>query len=284
MKHILACIDGSQHTQSVCRLSAWAAEKTGNPVTLLHVVPAYSEAALYADLSGQIGLGAKTDLMDDLVKVDAERGKLEQKKGQIMLTQASAALTQLGATAHKTAHRRGTLVDTVTEMESDTSLIVIGKRGETSSATDHLGANFERVSRAVHTPVLVATKEAKPITRFLIAYDGSPNSKKALDFVCSGNLLSDTECHILTVGADTAENRATLNAAKTALSNAGFQVKASLASAPSIDNTVSTYVEDNQINLLVMGAYGHSTIRRMIFGSTTMAQIDRSTIPVLLFR
>ena len=50
------------------------------------------------------------------------------------------------------------------------------------------------------------------------------------------------------------------------------------------DNEISTYVEGRGINLLIMGAYGHSRIRQLIIGSTTTAMIRHCKVPVLLFR
>ena len=284
MTTILACIDGSAHMPSVCKLSAWASKQAGQKATLLHVVPAHADHASHDDLSGQIGLGAKTDLMDALVQLDAERAKLDQKKGQLMLDQASALFKELTGEMPLTSHRRGTLADTVSELEAEVELIVIGKRGETASKSGHLGSNLERVTRAVSKPLLIATKNAAVIERFLIAYDGSANSKKALAYVCANKLLQGTACHLLTVGPETDAAKTALSDAKNKLVAAGFDVTATLKNAHSIDDAVSNYIADNDINLLVMGAYGHSAIRRMIFGSTTMAQIERSKTPVLLFR
>lgn len=284
MTTILACVDGSPHMQSVCTLSAWAAQQSGASVTLLHVVPAHADIALHDDLSGQIGLGAKTELMQALVELDAERAKIDQKKGQIMLQHATAMMHELSITDPKTAHRRGTLADTVADMQVDASIIVIGKRGETATKSGHLGSNLERVTRAVNKPLLIATKNASPVARFLIAYDGSENSKKALNYVCEHSLLKKAECHLLKIGADNDANRKTLQDAEEKLTTAGFTVIAGLKDKPSIDDTVSAYVDDHKVDLLVMGAYGHSAIRRMIFGSTTMAQVERSKTPVLLFR
>ena len=36
--------------------------------------------------------------------------------------------------------------------------------------------------------------------------------------------------------------------------------------------------------LLVMGAYGHSRVRELILGSTTVQVLRRTTCPVLLYR
>jgi nucleotide-binding universal stress UspA family protein len=43
-------------------------------------------------------------------------------------------------------------------------------------------------------------------------------------------------------------------------------------------------VEREGIDLLVMGAYGHSRIRTLIIGSTTTATLRRCPVPVLMFR
>ena len=50
------------------------------------------------------------------------------------------------------------------------------------------------------------------------------------------------------------------------------------------DAVISQYVSANAIDVLVMGAYGHSRIRHLIVGSTTTAMIRTCLIPVLLLR
>jgi nucleotide-binding universal stress UspA family protein len=47
---------------------------------------------------------------------------------------------------------------------------------------------------------------------------------------------------------------------------------------------IGNRVELGGIDLLVMGAYGHSRIRSLIVGSTTAAMARRCRIPVLMFR
>ena len=47
---------------------------------------------------------------------------------------------------------------------------------------------------------------------------------------------------------------------------------------------IEAYAREHGVDLLVMGAYGHSPIRRFIVGSTTTAMIRIANLPVLLFR
>ncbi|ELY4369334.1 universal stress protein, partial [Cronobacter sakazakii] len=40
----------------------------------------------------------------------------------------------------------------------------------------------------------------------------------------------------------------------------------------------------NDINLIVMGAYGHSPLRRFFIGSNTTAMLEKTQIPLLMLR
>lgn len=236
-------------------------------------------------MSGQIGLGANANLLEELTKLDEEHGKLEQKKGQLMLAHAKEELAAKGIASPEVLHRRGSLVDTLIELEPEAALIVIGKRGEHhQNAPDHLGSNLERVARAIHKPLLVATPNAKPVQKYLIAYDGSPSANKAVEFVAQNPLLKGLECHLLKVGEATPEAKEMLAQAENKLRATGVTVHASFKQGKPVEAMVAEYVAAHGIDLLVIGAYGHSKIRSLILGSTTTALIRKSEVPMLLFR
>jgi len=284
MGKIIACIDGSAYADHVCHLSAWAHQRTGLAISLLHVVAPHSEV-VKTDMTGQIGLGAKANLMEELTKLDEEHGKLELRKGQLMLEHAKEELAAGGITQPEVLHRRGSLVETITELEAQAELIVMGKRGEHhQNAPDHLGSNLERVARAIHKPLLVATPNAKPVQKYLIAYDGSPSANKAVEFAANNPLLKGLECHLLKVGEASPEAKEMLVQAENTLKSANVTVHASSKQGKPVDAMVAEYVVSNAIDLLVIGAYGHSKIRSLILGSTTTALIRKSDVPVLLFR
>lgn len=281
---ILACVDGSLYTDSVCAHAGWVSQRLAASVQLLHVQAPHTESAAPTDLSGAIGLGEKSALLEKLTQVDEARGKLDQQKGKVILAHAKAELVALGVAQVETLHRRGSLVETISELEGAAQLIVVGKRGEHADfATAHLGTNLERVVRAAHKPVLVAARAFKPINRFAIAYDGGPSTRKAVDYVAGNPLLQGLECHLLKIGADSAENHSILDQAATKLKQAGFAVHALLQQGHA-DDAIATYIKSNQIDLLVMGAYGHSHIRTLIIGSTTSNMLRSCPVPVLMFR
>ena len=281
---ILACVDGSTYTDSVCAHTAWASQRLHAPVQLLHVQPPHTEAAAPLDLSGAIGLGERSALLEKLTQLDEARGKLDLQKGKLILDHAKEQLTASGISGITTLHRRGSLIETIHEFEASTQLVVLGKRGEHADyASLHLGSNLERVVRSTHKPVLVAARAFKTIHRVGIAFDGGPSTMKAIDYLATMPLLREVECHLLKVGPENGENRRSLEGAAIKLGQNGITVQTRLFQGDA-DDLIADFVKSKDLNLLVMGAYGHSHIRTLIIGSTTNTMLRSCPIPILLFR
>jgi nucleotide-binding universal stress UspA family protein len=248
-------------------------------VHVLHVIER-EEVSLNHDLSGNLGFQASDELMEELTKLDESHARVARLRGKAILEDAER---QIDGDV-RTTQRHGALVDTVNEFEKDAALVVLGKRGEHADfAKGHLGSNLERVVRSAEIPVLVAAREFKPVKRFLIAFDGGNSALKGIDYACNKPLLAGAECHLIAIGKPGSELERSLAASATALKGAGFAVKTELTSGDP-DEVIAAKVKDNGIDLLVMGAYGHSRIREFILGSTTANLIRTCHVPVLLFR
>lgn len=284
MAKIVALVDGSVYAQSVCGYASWLALRTGSPVELLHVLGRRETHTVPSDLSGSITLGARTSLLVELSALDEQRAKLAQKRGRAILEDAKAAVEAAGVTEVMPKMRIGDLVDTVAEYESDADLVVVGKRGEAADfAKLHLGSNMERIVRSSTKPVFVASRAFKPIERFMIAYDGGTSSMKAVDYVVRSPIFAGLRCRLVTVGPNTDETRKRLADAEAVLRGAGYDVDG-FVSQGQTDVVLTQFVEEGKIDLLVMGAYGHSRIRNLIIGSTTSEMIRSCKVPILLFR
>jgi len=282
--NLIALIDGSIYSQSVCDHAAWAAGRMGASVQVVHAIGRRDTPSAPVNLSGSIGLGARSELLEELAELDAQKAKLSQQRGRILLDEARARLAENGVESVATTLRNGDVVETVQELEKEADLIVIGKRGEAADfAKLHLGSNLERVVRSVHQPILVAARSFKPVERFLIAFDGGTSAMKAVDHVARSWLFAGLECRLLMAGADTPEARKRLDDAAALLRAAGYEVQADIEPGGA-SAAIAKRVESDGIDLLVMGAYGHSRIRTMIIGSTTTEMIRSCLIPVMLFR
>lgn len=283
MTKILACIDASAYAPSVCDLAAWAARRLDLPVELLHVVQRKDAVTQRRDLSGAIGLGAKSDLLEELTKLEEADAKLQVERGRVLMAKMTERLLADGIEQIAPLHRHGGIVETILERESDARVIVIGKRGASHEfASDHIGSKIERVVRASAKPVLIASRSVTAPRSVILAYDGSKGADRALERVANSSLFGGLPVHVVTAGPSDDKHRKMLDRAAAALGG-GRPVELTIAGGKA-EEAIAEIVGKTPDALLVMGAYGHSPLRALIVGSTTTALIRTVHAPVLLVR
>lgn len=280
---IIALVDGSIYSQSLCEHAAWVAQRTGWAVELLHVL-GRREGTDKADLSGSIALGARSALLAELAELDAQRAKLVAYRGRAILEDARAILDAAGVNEITTRLRHGDIVDTVAEQEADAEMVLIGKRGEAADfAKGHLGSNLERIVRASTKPVFVASRAFKPVSRVLVAYDGGASAMRAVDHIARNQLYQGLSVSIVTVGTATDATRKGLADAQAMLKAAGITAETDIIPGQP-ETALAKLVDETRFDLVVMGAYGHSRIRSLIIGSTTTEMIRSCKVPIVLTR
>ncbi len=280
---VLACIDDSVYAEAVCDYAAWSASRMHTQLSLLHVLDK-TESTTAHNLSGSLGLGAQENLMQELAELDQKRAKLEMEKGKLMLQAAMTRVQEKGIVDAESRQRHGELVDTLIELESETRILVVGKRGaDTETAHGHIGSHLESIIRALHKPILIAQQSFVPPKQIMVAYDGSTTMRKGIQIVAASPLGRGIPHHVVMVGADTEVAREQLREATDVLSAAGFEVTGAVIPGDA-DTALAEYQERENIDLLVMGAYGHSRIRQLILGSTTTAMIKRTKVSLLVLR
>ena len=288
MKKILLCSDGSAFSENIYRYGAWFAKSLkAEEVDVLCVTDIRRQQAISSiNLSGSIGFDASENLLDRLVELEHEKAKIDHQRTKLVLQAAAQNLKAEGVEKINLLHETGFLVDCLSKFEADCDLIVLGKRGEAAEfASGHLGANLERIVRSSHKPCLVTSRQFQPIERIAVAYDDSPSSQKILQFIADSSVFEGLKLHIITVAKSAAEETAIarIESAKQSMQQAGFEPVCSVVEGHS-EKAIANYVNERDINLLLMGAYGHSRIRHLVIGSTTAQILRSSHIPVLLFR
>lgn len=279
MTQVVACIDGSPITLPVCDYAAWASRQMSAPLDFLHVV-SHADTPVQVDLSGNIGLGSQDVLLAELAELDRQRSKLALEQGRLMLEAACARAIEDGVPNPSRRQRHGELVDTLREFEADIRLLVMGRQGN-DGVGEHVGSHLENVVRTLHRPILVVTGAYQPPARILIAFDGSATTKKAVDMVAASPLFAGLPIHVVGVGDDKLD--AALGGARNTLATAGFAVTTARLQG-AVEEALCAYRNAHAIDLIVMGAYGHSKIREFLVGSTTSTLIRKSKIPLLLLR
>ncbi|MGE0397073.1 MAG: universal stress protein [Kofleriaceae bacterium] len=292
MDKIIACVDRELDLPTVCDHAVWAAHRLGGPLEFLHVLDRHPERTPRVDMTGSIGLGTQESLLDELSDLDARRSKLAQEHGRLVLESARARADETAALLPADAQpvratgrqRHGALVDTLTDLEPEAQLFVMAQHHHAGDlAKRHLDHNLERVVRSVHRPLLVAAATFNAPRGYLVAFDGSPTGKAIVQAVATSHLLRGLAAHIVTVGTDSTATRQQLAwAAEIFRTSHGTPVTAVVSGEP--ETALAGYALNHGLDLLVMGAYGHSRIRHLIVGSTTTTILRTSPLAVLVMR
>ncbi|BFM47947.1 universal stress protein [Marinomonas sp. THO17] len=283
MNNVIACIDGSSLSEHITAASVWAAKKLTCPLILLHSLEK-EESRTEEDLSGSIGFGSREHLLEELVELDARRAKLALEHGKLILDKAKSFALSSGANQVSQLQRHGELTESLSELEEDTRLIVLGRYGSNHKMNAHtIGSHIEKVARSQHRPILITIGEFEAPQNFMIAYDGREAADNAITRIAKSPLLSGLPCHLVMAGEDTPERRGKLTQAQNILEKEGFQVTSSLLPGK-IYPVLTQYREDHNIELMAMGAYAHSKVRQFFVGSNTSKMIIESTIPLLILR
>jgi nucleotide-binding universal stress UspA family protein len=279
----MACIDGSPQAAAVCDCSAWASKRLDAPLTLLHVLDR-QQYPVSGDLSGIIGLGSREFLLQELATLDEKRAKLALEEGRMMLDSARQRAISAGVAQPECRQRHGDLIESLRDLQDETRLLVIGRQGEDSGdAIQHIGSQLENVIRTMQRPILVAPGDFSAPQSVMLAFDGSATSRKGVEMLAGSPLFKGMPIHLVMVAADTADNQAQLENARGVLTAAGFNVEIAIR-AGEVEPTLHAYQAEHGIDLLVMGAYGHSRIRQFFVGSNTTNMIRTTSTPLLLLR
>ncbi len=276
---VLACLDGSSVREAVCDYACWIAKKVESPLTLLHTIE-HAYTPPISDYSGAIGLGTREELLEELTDVEQSRSRLLIEKGQCMLNDAKERVIAAGVEAPELCQRHGTLSESLIDLEDSTRALVLGIRGEHHENQSGISTQLESIIRSLHRPILVVNKAFTEPKKIMLAYDGSDSCKKALDMVASSTLFKSLPCHIVHVG-EKAESL--LGEAAKVLRDADIDVSTAALSGK-IDEAITAYQAEQDIDLMLMGAFSHSRFRGLLLGSFTEKMLKTTNKPLLLLR
>lgn len=286
---ILACIDGSSVTESVCDYAAWYARELKLPISLLHVIDV--PKSYRHDLSGSIGMDSRNTLLQQLTLLDEQSARVANQHGEALLQDAKAhILINLPQANVYRYLRRSKLLAAIQHFIDDSKMIILGRRGRDHQG-DHMtiGSQIESVVRAVDCPILICSDGFITPDSYMIAFDGSETAKKAVQKVCDNKIAKNLTGHIVMVDNKNSVHESALYKAQKQLSDAGFEVTAHLISSEKygegdVVSALTAFRNQHNISMFVIGAYGHAKWRRFFVGSTTTKLLTKTTAPVMLLR
>ena len=283
-EHVLACIDGSAVTGSVCDYAAWYASKLDISVALLHVSDV--AASVRRDLSGAIGINSRQSLLDELSELDEQRAQVVNSYSNALVQDAKSHIQSNFKGVNVCIYqRRGKLLPAIEHFQEKNRAIVMGRRGEDhKNSRINIGSQIETVARASNIPVLICSEKFKEPQSYMVAFDGSKTAMNAVHMLAKNNLLKGLQGHIVMVGHDNEASKKSLDKAVAQLTTAGSSLDGHhLPLLDAVDGLLGFQL-DNNIDIIVVGAYGRSKLQHLFLGSTTTEIIASTLSPVLLVR
>lgn len=279
IKLILACTDGSSNSDAASAFAIILAKRLGARLTGLHVLDSRMlEGPLMADISGWIGAQPFSGQLSQF-------RELMETKGETIMQAFQDQCEKQGVTA-ETLVRMGHPAKIILEEETRTELVVLGQRGEHEDwSGGFTGSTVERVIRHSIKPCLVVPNADTPVTRILVAYDGSGHASRALHEAVELATALTVPLVILTVDEEGDAARAIeVSEDGIKLARAHECAAANLVVVGEPERIILQKASELDCSMIVVGAYGHSKVRHMILGSTTTHLIQHTRLPVMLVR
>lgn len=282
-KKVLVCVDGSLYSKSACEYGVFIAKTLDIPLVLLNVIE-HSNSVKNMDLSGNIGLGSKETLLEELANEEAQTSKIVIAHGRKILQELSTYAKEQGIEKVHTLQRHGSLDETLEELSLDTKIAVIGLRNEKTTRNNiTIGKNIETSVRTLNIPILLVNAAFKPITSILMAYDGSDFANKAIQIATQNPIFPKVIRHIVNVNKEETLSQKLLTEAKNIFTKAQIDVQTCSLKGDAVEALLE-YQEKHGLDIIAMGAYSHNTLRSAIFGSFTSKMLLNAQTPLLLFR
>jgi nucleotide-binding universal stress UspA family protein len=302
-KKMLVPLDGSKLAASALPTALFMAKATDGLILLLRV-PVYQKTRL----------PEKVTAVYNRLRPPEEKQWVQQRVERYLKSVRQLALGQeINFEALVVdGDPASVIVDTAESEEID--LIIMSTHGRGGLARWWLGSVTEKVLRATNRPILIVRSEALP-TRTLVTLDGSAAAEEALAPAQTMARLFGTPLTLLRVlepleadEEDEADSETNLPAAEIAeLSDRVMQARREEAATYLADMktglavteemvvetavvegppapTILNFIEENQIDLIVMSSHGQSAAARWAYGSVTEKVIHAAEQSVLVVR
>ncbi len=281
IRDLMAVFDGSARDAEVLALAAGLAQR--DAAHLLGFCP--------LDVLYPASLGPVIGGYPDALVLQSEIDRLEARSRERAAAIEAAFVEQLrrDGTPGEWQVGEGPANEEALRRARTTDLVVIGQPGPAHESRAALRTMVEDLLLRSGRPVLFlpfAGRFRTVGTHAVLAWNGSREAARALHDALP-LLDARASVTVLTVDQPDADLQSDLRASDVAehVARHGFRttVARTVGGRTLTDaDAILGYVADADADLLVMGGYGHSRTRQMIFGGVTRGLLEHMTLPVLM--
>jgi nucleotide-binding universal stress UspA family protein len=265
---LMVCTDGSDGGQNAVAAAlelAVACDSQVIAVQVLQVVPQFQAVA--PDLRATL----EKEVQENIAVIKAAADKLGLRL---------KAVVPQGQLPH------AAILATAEDIRPD--LIITGRRGKHRLADILLGSVTARVIGRSPVNVLVVPRGAMVgFQRILVASDGSSYSQAAWELALA--MARQAKSQLIGVAVapeegDIIEATAVINRMLTAASQAGVRMKGVNPQGVAPDTGIVQQAIKHEVDLIVVGSYGRTGLKKLLMGSVTERVIGASPCPILVVK
>jgi nucleotide-binding universal stress UspA family protein len=265
---LMVCTDGSDEGQNAVAVAlelARACDSQVIAVQAVHVVPEFQAVA--PDLPATLGKAVRENMA--VIKAAADK-----------LGVAIQTVAPEGQTPH------AAILATAEKIRPD--LIIMGRCGKTALARILMGNVTARVIGNSPINVLVVPRGGMVgFQRMLVALDGSAYSQAALELALA--MAKQAKSRLIGVAVapeegDIIEAQAIIRRMLSAASLAGVPMKGVNPQGVAPDTGIVQQAIKHEVDLIIVGSYGRTGLKKLLMGSVTERVIGGSPCPVLVVK
>jgi nucleotide-binding universal stress UspA family protein len=275
VKDILVCLEGSPSSGSATELALRLGSTLQATLVGLAIV---DEPSIRAGAATGIGGSSYKQQRDAVLLKDGH-----ERAAQWIET-FLARCREFGVAA-RALEQRGRPAATIVEEMARHDLTLIGRHVNflfETEAEDH--QTRDAVLRRAPRPVIVVPEEpVETGTAVLAAFDGSSASKRALRAFAETGLARERAVHVASVGDEGAAAYEMAVRGCELLRPLGIRAEPhSVVSPGSIAEAILTERRRLGAAFVVSGAYAHSPLSHLIWGSVTRELLEKTSVPLFL--
>jgi nucleotide-binding universal stress UspA family protein len=265
---LMVCTDGSDEGQNAVAAALDLAQACGSQVIAVQVLQVVPEVqAVVPDLPATLGKWVQENMA--AIKAAAD------KRGVVLKT-----VVPEGKLPH------AAIVAAAEEMRPD--LIIMGRCGKTGLVRILMGNVTARVIGNSPINILVVPRGGMVgFQRILVASDGSPYSQAAWELGLA--MAKQAKSRLIGVAVapeegDIIEAKAIIRRMLTAASLAGVPLKAINPQGVAPETGIVQQAIKNEVDLIIVGSYGRTGLKKLLMGSVTERVIGDSPCPILVVK